>query len=122
MQLKQETGDGAAVICDVPGQSQAWVHLIWHRNITAAKGSDAAWTLTFGYPVSGLNVISALSGHGIELPHGSHVISWIDEIYVSSHFPEQVSPVQLAELIEQIMVRLQGVTQKSDVEVALEMD
>jgi hypothetical protein len=113
------TGEGTAVICDVPGQLESWVHVVWRRS---SEVNNTEWNMTFGYPLSHSGIEEVLVERGIELPEGSRIASWTASIYASVILPAQVSPAQVAELIEQIMVHLQGVTHRSDVEVALEME
>jgi hypothetical protein len=113
------SGEGTAVICDVPGQLESWVHVVRRR---PSDVNDAEWNLSFGYPLNNNHVEDALAKRGIILPQGSYVTSWTSSIYAAIVLPEHISPAQLAELIEHIMVRLQNVATRSDVEVALEME
>jgi hypothetical protein len=118
MQLTR-TGKGTAVVCDVHGQLESWVHLAWRH---PSEGDDAEWNMSFGFPLNNNHVEDALAKRGIILPEGSRVASWTGSIYAAIVLPEHISPAQLAELIEHIMVRLQGVVNRFDVEVALEME
>jgi hypothetical protein len=113
------TGEGTAMICDVPTQMEPWVHISWRA---VSEVNNAEWQVSFGYPLDNNRVETALSEQGVNLPTGSRVASWTNNVYVSIICPEATTPAQLAGLIEQIMVRLHGVTRRADVEVALEME
>jgi hypothetical protein len=110
-----------ALICESPRFPDAWVHLFKGPDTsdTRRKPAQIAWVLTVGYaqPDDPLRVLESVGCH---LPPSNRVLAWEQGIYARFALPDTVSSIEIAGIIERIMVGLHGITSSSDVELALE--
>lgn len=118
-QLGSDASPDAALVCDVPENPDAWVHL---ARVCPAEGTSPSncWNLTAGYPSSlpPLEILPKI----ISIQDGAFIDSWTQGVYVRLSLPASVDPVVISRLIEQLMTSVQGVSSRMQVDVALETD
>lgn len=107
------------MICQADDNPDAWVHLTLTLNVHQDPPTPAAWVLMFGFPVRG-DAKAALTVSGVLLPSGSEITSVQPGVHATLNIPFTTSLDEIAETIQQIMVRLQRVRAAAAVELALE--
>lgn len=115
-----ESAEQMALICDSPRFPDAWVHLSKRCDPSDSGSlSRVAWVLTVGYPQQD-DPLRTLKAVGCQLPNTSLLLAWEQGIYARVALPEAASSIEIAVIIECIMIGLHRIAAPSDVELALE--
>lgn len=111
-----------ALICHAPAYDHSWVHLSVDNKPEGSnqESATAIWRMTWGYPFEHPPEKSLLKLGAFVLPEQARITNWSAGICATLEMDGETNPLQIANLVREIMTQVQMIPDDEPVEVVLE--